>query len=337
MKTSSQINLSRPDKLLQKKLICLAYALVALTSLFIAFIVYPKYLSLQILRVAEQAINYGGFANEIISKSSNAKRIETFDGKTVIENDSARDLFSGQNILWFLQHHLSNNRSNNFAFQQLKNAFINLSTIKVILSLELPETPKTKVTSWFQISLKNISLRKADFFQKPFYINRVKKDTYLYWSFRNITAERNMEEIFQTERFSMHDFLDYLPAALYIINQNYKIEYCNHIFASKLGKTREEIIGSDLNDYILPNSQTPPNNSSWNGIVHFFNTDGQDIETCIKQESFREGNEIKIRAVGMSDLPNDNQLRDKLRISTDEISWLFELAPIGIIFADQKM
>ena len=124
--TPNQINLSRPDKLLQKKLICLAYALVALTSLFIAFIVYPKYLmfflpmigiltliclvlSLQILRVAEQAINYGGFANEIISKSSNAKRIETFDGKTVIENDSARELFSGQNIIWFLQHHLTNN------------------------------------------------------------------------------------------------------------------------------------------------------------------------------------------------------------------------------------
>ncbi len=352
MNTPKQTSLSRPDKLLQKKLIALAYALVTLTALFICFIIYPRYimvllsiigfltliclmLSLQILRVAEQAINYGGFANEIIRKSSNAKRIESFNGKIIIENDSARELFSGQNIIWFLQHHLADNRNNNFAFQQLKNAVINLNTIKVALSLNLTDNAKSENASWFQISLKIISLRKADFFQKPFSINRIKKDTYLYWSFRNITAEHNMEDIFQTERSSMHDFLDYLPAALYIVDQNYKIEYCNHIFASKLGKSREELIGSDLNDYILPNSQTPPNNSSWNGIVHFFNSDGQDIETCIKQESFREGNEIKIRAAGMADLPNDNVLRSKLRTSSDEISWLFELAPIGIIFANR--
>ncbi len=350
MNTVAKTELPRPDKLLQKKLIALAYTLVTLTAFFIAFIIHPRYLmfflpligiltliclilSLQILRVAEQAINYGGFANEIVRQSSNAKRIETFDGKTVLENDSARDLFSGQNILWFLQQHLADNRNNSVAFQQLKNAYINLNPTKISLSLHLGANKER--TSWFQISLKIISLRKTDFFQKPFLINKIQKDTFLYWSFRDITAEHNMEQIFQTERLSMHDFLDYLPAALYITDTNYKIEYCNHIFASKIGKTREEIIGSDLNDYILPNSQTPPNNSSWNGIVHFFSTDGKDIETCIKQESFREGNEIKIRAAGMADLPNDNDLRAKLRTSTDEISWLFEFAPIGIIFADR--
>ena len=287
-----KIKLPRPDKLLQKKLVWLAYSMIFLTLSLIAFIMYPQNiliflpliafwalvslaLSLQALKAAEEAINYGGFANAVIKQSSNAKRIETFKGKIIIENNGAKELFGGQNILWFLQNHLAEVNNNNFAFQQLKNAFINLSTIRVVLALNLSDTqPSQQNLSWFQISLKTIDLHKTDFFEKPFAIKKSQKNSYLYWSFRDITAEHNMEDIFQNERLYMHDFLDYMPTALYIADKNYNIEYCNYILSAKLGKTREEIVGNKITDFLAENSAVPPNNSAWNGFVHFVDAKG---------------------------------------------------------------
>ena len=349
----NKIKLPRPDKLLQKKLIALAYSLVALTASLIAFIVYPQHpmffliligtltlicltLSLQTLKTAEEAISYGGFANEIIRQSSNAKRIETFNGKIILENDSAKELFGNQNILYFLQNHLADFRNNNFSFQQLKNAFLNLATAKITLALNLNENKSRENASWFQISLKTVSLRKTDFFERPFSIKKIQKDTYLYWSFRDITAEHNIEQVFQNERLYMHDFLDYLPAALYITDKNYKIEYCNHVFADNLGKKREDIIGTFLTSYLSENSAIPPYNTAWSGIVRFIDNKGAAVETCIKQDSFREENEIKIRAAAISDFPNDHLLHSQLSRAVDEISWLFDFAPVGIILADKN-
>lgn len=349
----SKIKLPRPDKLLQKKLIALAYSLVALTASLITFIINPQYvvvflpiigfltlicliLSLQTLKAAEEAINYGGFANEIIRQSSNSKRIETFKGHIVLENDNARELFEGQNILSFIQNHLSDYRGNNFAFQQLKNAYENLANVKVTIALSLHGNMSDYNNfSWFQVTLKTISLRRTDFFEQPFSIKKIQKDTYLYWSFRNITAEHNMDRIFQNERIYMHDFLDYMPAALYICDQEYTIEYCNHAFADKMGRDREFLIGKKLTDYLAENSAIPPFNATWAGIVHFIDAQGIDVETCIKQSSFREGNEIKVRAAAMTDLPNDKMLHRQLSRAVDEISWLFDFAPVGILFANK--
>ena len=340
--------------LLQKRLVALAYSLVALTASLIAFIIYPQYLvlllsvigimttvclllSLQTIKAAERAISYGGFANEIIKQSSNAKRIETYNGKIVIENDAARDLFGNGNILDFLQSRLADCRNNIFAMQQIKNGFENLAPTRTVVALNFDEDETGSAnSSWFQVSMKVISLRKAEFFNQPFSIKKVQKDIYVYWSFRDITAEHNIEQVFQTERQHMHDFLDYLPAMLYITDKDYKIEYCNQLFAEKLGKSREEIIGSTLTDYLAPNSTTPPYNTMWDGIVHFIDRQGETVEICLKQDSFREGNEIKIRAAGMTDLPNDKTLHRQLSRAVDEISWLFDFAPVGIMFADKQ-
>ena len=138
--TGAKKKQNRPDRILQRMVISLAYSLVALTVSLVVFILYPQYfafsltfisiitllcliLSLQTLKAAEKAINYGGFANEIIRQSSNAKRIETYNGKIVIENESSRDLFNRENIIEFLEKHLSDYRNNTFALQQIKNAY----------------------------------------------------------------------------------------------------------------------------------------------------------------------------------------------------------------------
>ena len=175
------VKISRPDRLLQKRLIGLAYSLVALTAALILSIVFPQHLilllgltatitvfalalSLLTLKAGEKAISYGGFANEIIRLSSQAKRIDNSLGRVVIENDRAKELFGEGSILAFLQSRLSaDNRNNPLAFQRLKNAFQNLSGEKVTLSLKSAKTPfSTGVsatlptnTIWNRFSAKN--------------------------------------------------------------------------------------------------------------------------------------------------------------------------------------
>ncbi len=340
------IKLPRPDRLLQKRLIRLAYSLVALTISLILFIVFPQHfilllsltamiavfalvLSLLTLKAGEKAISYGGFANEIIRHSRQAKRIDNSLGQVVIENDRARELFNQGSILSFLQNNLSDNRSNVLALHRLKNAFQNLSAEKVTLALKLGDSMENE--TWFEISLKPISLKKADLFEHSLALKKIRKDTYLYWSLRDITNEHNMEQVFRNEWHGLHDFIDYVPIGLYICTKEHLIEYCNHAFASMLNYDREQLIGTDLKNLLSPNSAVPPCRE-WDKSVHFINKYGEDCETFIRQTSFRENNQIKIRGAAVAGLPNDSLLRQQLGIAVDKISWLFDFAPVGIIF-----
>lgn len=81
--------------------------------------------------------------------------------------------FCTAKYLTFLQEHLAEYRNNNFAYQQLKNAFMNMSAVKVTLALDLSEN--NEHSSWFQVSLKPIYLKRTDFFEQPFSIKRSRK------------------------------------------------------------------------------------------------------------------------------------------------------------------
>ena len=277
-----------------------------------------------------KAISYGGFANEIIRISTQAKRIDDPQGKVVIENDLAKNIFNQGNILNFLQNNLSPyNRNNPLALQRLKNAFQNLNKEKVTLSLKQGENAESQ--SWYEITLRPISLKKTDLFEHSLALKKVRKDTFLYWSFKDITDEHNLEQIFREERRGLHDFTDYLPMGLYITDKELNLSYCNHAFAKSLNFNREDLIGKNLKTILSSNSPVPPC-SEWNGNVHFENADGNDCEMFICQDTFREKNEIKVRGTALSNLPNDKQLQQNLLAASDKIWWLFDKAPIGIIF-----
>ena len=345
------VKISRPDRLLQKRLIGLAYSLVALTAALILSIVFPQHLilllgltatitvfalalSLLTLKAGEKAISYGGFANEIIRLSSQAKRIDNSLGRVVIENDRAKELFGEGSILAFLQSRLSaDNRNNPLAFQRLKNAFQNLSGEKVTLSLKLGSEPENE--TWFEVILRPLSLKKTDLFENSLALKKIRKDTFLYWSFRDITNEHNLEQIFREERRGLHDFTDDLPVGLYICNRSLTVEYCNHAFAKMLETDRERLIGTDLKELLSPNSPVPPCRK-WNKTVHFTDKYGEDKEAFLCQDSFREKNEIKIRGAVVCNLPTDDLLRRQLGLAVDKISWLFDFAPVGIVFINNE-
>ena len=92
MLCSSKNNL-RPDKQLRNRLVSLAYSLVGLIINIIMFLLWPQYglylisslllissvciyLTLKTISDGETAMTYGGFANEILTNSTYAQRIE---------------------------------------------------------------------------------------------------------------------------------------------------------------------------------------------------------------------------------------------------------------------
>lgn len=205
----SSKNNRRPDKQLQSRLISLAYALVLLTINVILFLLWPEYriylifamllissmciyLTLKTISDGEAAMTYGGFANEIIKNEFKAKRIENSLLETVIENERAKDLFKQDCVFKFLERNLADGKNNKAALYSLKAACENLTRETVSLALRFhTETPHLfNEEEWFEVSVSPIFLKKADIFEGPYSIKAIKKDTYLFWNCKNITAEK---------------------------------------------------------------------------------------------------------------------------------------------------
>ena len=346
-------NLRRPDKLLQKRLITLSYSLIALTTVSVIFLLYPEYrlltvftfilitvfylaMTIKTINAAEEAISYGGFANELMKNDFEILRIDNAKLEPVIQNDLAQDFFRDMPIISFLEKHLSTDTFNQTAFTRLKTALLNLSSDTVILNLNIHHDDNTVFTpeSYFEVSIRPIYLKKTDIFTGRFSVKAIKKSCYILWKLRDISAQHNMEQIFQDERKSLHDFLDYLPVGLYTCRNDFYIEYCNHTFANLLGLKREDLIGHNLKDFLSQQTGLPPQQSHWSGNLYFASANNQICEFFVTQESFRDDKDIKFHCVALNNVPNDSDLKQHLNQSLDEINWLFNNAPVGIGFID---
>ena len=354
MLCSSKIN-NRPDKQLQSCLIKLAFALVFLTTAIILFFLYPEYhlyligittlltsycliATIKTLDAGEAAISYGGFANEIIRNDFEIRRIENPAGETIIQNDPAKDLLKTDTVLTFLERYLAEGPSNKAAFYRLHTAKQNLGTEKVVLSLNLHASSERifNELEWYEISIRPMYLKKPQIFDGAFSIKRIKKETYFYWRLTNITAEKNMEHIFKEECNSLHDFLDYLPVGLYTVDKDYKIEYTNHHLAEFLNTPIAELSGKNLSDFLATNSQLPGRKEYWQGNVFFALSSGEVNEAYVLQTSYREDEKIKMRGVVINQLPTAADLKTKIAHASDQISWLFNHAPVGILFLNPE-
>ena len=345
----------RPDKYLEKRLLFLSYALVGLMTTVIMFMLYPQYSvylllltlfissfclwsTIKTLQAGEEAISYGGFANELLKEEHQGERIDNSSGEAVLENDYARDFFKGETVLSTLRRRMSENRQNKTACELLERALENLSKEKVNIALYRNEgnTRGYVPEEWYEITLRPMYLKKTDIFSGAYSIKKIKKDTYFYWTIKDVTAQKNMEQIFQSESRGLHDFLDYLPAGLYICNKDYKIEYVNHALAKLLQSSREDLTGKNLKDYLATNSPLPPaHTASWQGNLYLLS--GNEVKECYAaQENFRENSEIKTRGVIINGLISSKELSEQHKEDVDRISWLFDFAPISIIHCNKE-
>lgn len=346
---------NRPDKILQKALLRLAFALIMLTLSLIWFFLYPDQhlystvstslitiycllTAIKTLNAGEAAISYGGFANEIIRNDFKLRRIENPFKESIIQNDPAKDLLKDYDVLAFIEKYLAEGAGNKAALYRLQTAVKNLSCEKVSLSLLLKQTSDRIFNDleYYEISVRPIYLKKPKIFDGAFSVKRIKKETYFYWTLHNITAKQNMDYVFKEECSYLHDFLDDLPVGLYTVDKDYRIGYVNNNFAGFLGYSAHQLIGSSLQDFLTSDSSIPLKKDFWFGPVHFVNHHGETSETFVFQSSYREKEKIMLRGVVVHQLPTPADLQQQVNKSLDEINWLFNNSPIGILFVSSE-
>ena len=349
MLCSSRIN-NRPDKILQSALLRLAFALIALTLSLIWFFSCPQHqlystlttsvitvycliTAIKTLTAGEAAISYGGFANEIIRNDSNAVRIENPSGEIIIENEPAKDLLKRTDILSFLEKYLAEGSDNRAALYRLQTAKRNLCSEKVTLSLILKHQSDRIFNDleYFEISLHPIYLKKPKIFDGAFSVKRIKKETYFHWRLNNITAKQNMDYVFREECNSLHDFLDNLPVGLYSMDKSYTLSYVNNDLAAFLGRQPHQFVGQSLKEFISADSVIPIKQDHWFGPIRFTDKDGIEQETYVFQSAYREKEKIMFRGAVVHQLPSADELKKQVEQSLDEINWLFNNSPIGMI------
>ncbi len=348
-------NNNRPDKNLEKALLKLAFSLVVLTLSLIWFFldtshslystaltslatIYCLIIAIKTLSAGEEAISYGGFANEIIKNDFKMRRIENSNFESIIQNAPAKEFFKNDNVLEFLNKYLNQSSSAKAAFYRLQTAVKNLSSEKVTLSLLLKQNSNLIFNDleYFEVSVRPIYLKKPQIFDGAFSIKRIKKETYFYWTINNITAKQNMDFVFKEESSSLHNFLDYLPVGLYTIDTDYTIQYVNHNMADFLGLKPHQLIGTSLSNFLTSDSAVPLKKDHWSGQLLFTKHSGETSETFTFQTSYREKEKIMFRGVVVHQLPTPEELQQQVNKSLDDINWFFNHSPIGILFIDNQ-
>ena len=342
----------RPDRQLERNLVFLAYAIMFMSLSLFALFLYTEHsvyiiistvilniicilITIRILKVSENAIGFGALASEVLNDKDKCHRIDNSLGEAIIINRPAKDLFGDTPILSFLEKNIIDSSANKLDLQKLSSAVNKLQSASVILSINPKKNSIFVAEEWLRVSVKPIYLNKADIFEDEYSLNKIRKEIYIFWTIENITSYKNMEQVFQNEMSSLHNFLDFLPVGLYTCDSEGKIEYINNTLANYLNTDKNVAIGRTIDDYI---AYKPELLHTSDGVFNdnvIFNTDNHQEEAFVKQYNIRENSELKTRGVVLLNIPNDDELKNKLNQISDKFEGLFDTAPIGIIFVDK--
>jgi two-component system, cell cycle sensor histidine kinase and response regulator CckA len=168
---------------------------------------------------------------------------------------------------------------------------------------------------------------------------------YSFWNIQDITARHEMEAVIRDERNKLSEFLDDAPIGFYSVDGAGRFLFVNHTFATWLGCTPAEIVGSDtrLHDFLAP--PPPPGTAAWDPIgprgeggardeVVLKSRDGRTVHASIGQSIVGEGEELRTRSV-VRDLTPEREWEAALRLSRERFQRFFANAPVGIALIDR--
>lgn len=347
------ISKKRPDRQLERNLLFLAYAIMLMSLSLFALFIYPEYsfyiivsivvwnvlcilITIRILQVSETAIGFGALSAEILNDKTKYCRVDNSAGEAILINRAAAEYFQGIPILKFLEQNIIDLPANKMDLQKLAIAVNKLQPATVELSINPKKDSVFVAEEWLKITVKPIYLNKTDIFESEFSLQKIRKESYIFWTVENITAYKNMNSIFQKEMSSLHYFLDYLPVGLYTCNNNGEIEYINNLLAETLNTDKNTAIGKTIDTFIASRAEVLHTaNGNYDDMLTFKTADG-DIEGYVRQRNVRENGELKTRGVVMFNLPNDEDLRNRLNNISDRFERIFNTAPLGMIILDNK-
>ncbi len=342
----------RPDRKLERNLLGLSYAVMFMSLSFFSLFVYPQYLlysivlavilnivviliTIRILKVSETAIGFGALAGEIIADESKYQRVDNINGEIVVANKSAINFFGEENIGNYFSKNIIDNDANKLDLQKLFSAVKNIQPAIVELSVNPSKNSVFVSEEWFKVSVKPVFLNKADIFEGKYSLKQIQKETYFYWVVENITAYKNMEQIFKTERAELENFVDYMPVGLYITDLHGTIEHVNETLAEFLKLSKDEANGLKLRDFINNYPEELDDEADFSGNLQL-KIKGKKVDVFVIQKSIISEDIRKNRGIVVWNLPNDADLNKSLYSLQNKFEHLFNSVPIGIISADEK-
>ena len=184
-------------------------------------------------------------------------------------------------------------------------------------------------TAWFNLSAHLLAGRPG----------------YSLWSFEDVTARHEMEQVIRDEQMKLADFLDHAPIGFYSVDGDGRFLFVNQALADWLGASPGELVegGARLRDFLV--SDVPPGSpphapfeggaaGAPRGEVVLRGRQRRTVYASISQSVVKVGDSLRTRSV-VRDLTPEREWEEALRLSRLRFQRFFANAPVGIALLDK--
>ncbi|HUK60777.1 MAG TPA: PAS domain S-box protein [Stellaceae bacterium] len=158
------------------------------------------------------------------------------------------------------------------------------------------------------------------------------------WSFEDVTARHEMEQVIRDEQRKLADFLDSAPVGFYSVDATGAFLFVNEALAEWLGTTPGALVegGTRLGDFLaFPAPAGAPPHAPFSGgnertgEVVLKGRQGRTFHAFISQSVVRTGNGLRTRSI-VRDLSPEREHEEEARLSRQRYQGFFANAPVGI-------
>jgi two-component system, cell cycle sensor histidine kinase and response regulator CckA len=168
---------------------------------------------------------------------------------------------------------------------------------------------------------------------------------YGLWSFEDVTARHEMEQVIRDEQMKLADFLEHAPTGFYSVDGEGRFLFVNHALAEWLGAAPADLVesGARLRDFVVTDvpADSPPHapfaggaGSATQGEVVLRGRQGRAVYASISQSVVHVGDGLRTRSV-VRDLTPEREWEQALRQSRQRFERFFANAPVGIALLDR--
>jgi two-component system cell cycle sensor histidine kinase/response regulator CckA len=169
---------------------------------------------------------------------------------------------------------------------------------------------------------------------------------YSLWTFEDVTARHEMEQVIRDEQMKLADFLDHAPMGFYSVDGEGRFLFVNQALADWLGASTGELVdgGARLRNFLA--SDAPPGSPAHapfeggaagapRGEVVLRGRQGRIVYASISQSVVTVGDSLRTRSV-VRDLTPEREWEEALRLSRLRFQRFFANAPVSIALLDRE-
>ena len=252
----------------------------------------------------------------MLSRDERALRAVDALGRTLVANAEGRRLLSGPDPLRTLEVRLFDSEADREAMARLRGALG--AGLDASADVALKGEGDSGGQDWMQIAVSTLP----------------RQDGARLVAAADVSARHAVEDILKSERESLSDFLDFLPAGVYAADSEQKFRYVNQTLAEWLGETADALIGRPVTDILAVGSAMPPADGVWRGEIGFRSARGDTFRVLALLSLYDEAGETLTRAVLVRDAEGADAATPSPAGGGAFSRLVFDEAPVGIAVAD---